>query len=307
MKILAILIAIALTHFFPTLYKYRGSGWLEKYVRKANDQLAILPGWAGITSVVLLPLIPLLLLWLLMQFIGSFLGSLGLFFLAIIALLYCFGPRDLDADVKAYLQAETAADKIKATAHLCGSACNTIAGDHEHKQDDQEGLPEDSPLMAGAVFQQALRRWFAIIFWFAIAGVLGALAYRIIEWLAQRALPLSDHQRENFRTVCSVMEWPVAQLMTLSLAIAADFDSVYSAWKQYHNEQGHSLFEGDNGFLRAAACRIILSGTVGNDGFADQLENEPHAVVQQAMDLIWRVMGVWLAVLAILLLTGWLT
>lgn len=306
MKILAILIAITLTHLFPMLYRYRGSGWLEKYIRKANNQLSILPGWAGVTSVVLLPLIPLVMLWLVMQLSSALLGNLGIFLLAIVVLLYCFGPRDLDADIKAYLQAETTADKCKAMAHLCGPACNTIAGDHEHPIDDQADILNDSPLMAGAVFQQALRRWFAIIFWFAIAGIIGALAYRLIEWLSHRALPLSDQQRENFRTVCSAMEWPVAQLMTLSLAIAADFDSVYSAWKQYHNEQGHSLFEGDNGFLRAAACSIVLTGSAGNDGFADQLENEPHAVVQQAMDLIWRVMGVWLAVLAILLLAGWL-
>lgn len=306
MKILAILIAITLTHFFPMLYKYRSSDWLEKYTRKANNQLSILPGWTGITSVILLPLIPLVMLWLIMQISTTLLGSLGLFLLTIIVLLYCFGPRDLDADIKAYLQAETSADKIKATAHLCGSACNTIPGDHKHPDDAPADNLNDSPLMAGAVFQQALRRWFAIIFWFALAGIFGALAYRLIEWLTHRALPLSNQQRQNFRTACSIMEWPVAQMMTLSLAIAADFDSVYSAWKQYHNEQGHSLFEGDNGFLRAAACSIILTGTAGNDGFADQLENEPHTAVQQAMGLIWRVMGVWLAVLAMLLLAGWL-
>lgn len=307
MKILIILIAFALTHFFPLLSKYRGSGWLEKYVRKANDQLSILPSWAGITSVILLPLIPLFLLGLLAQLSTALLGSFGLFVLSILVLLYTFGPRDLDADIKAYVGAKTSEEKIKACAHLRGPACDSIAGDHSHPAGESLEGVDDSPLFAGAVFQQALRRWFAIIFWFAIAGITGALAYRMIEWLTHRALPLSDRQRQNFRAVCSVMEWPVAQLMTLSLAIAADFDSVYSAWKQYHNEQGHSLFDGNNGFLRAAARCVIVTGSVGNDGFADQLEAEPHAVVQQAMDLVWRVMGVWLAGLAILLLAGWLS
>ncbi|MCF6263673.1 MAG: regulatory signaling modulator protein AmpE [Xanthomonadales bacterium] len=306
MTILAILIAFALTQFFPLLSQYRGSGWLQKYVRKANDQLSILPGWAGISSVILLPLIPLALLYLLAQLSTALLGGFGLFILSILVLLYTFGPRDLDADIKAYLSAQTREEKNKARAHLQGPACDSIAGEHSHESESLEET-DNCPLFAGAVFQQALRRWFAIIFWFAIAGIAGALAYRIIEWLTHRALPLSDRQRQNFSTVCSVMEWPVAQLMTLSLAIAADFDSVYSAWKQYHDEQGHSLFEGNNGFLRAAANCIIVSGSVGNDGFADQLESEPNAVVQQAMDLVWRVMGVWLAGLAILLLAGWLS
>jgi len=280
---------------------------LEKYVRKANDQLSILPGWAGIGSVILLPLIPLALLLLLAQVSTALLGSFGLFILSILVLLYTFGPRDLDADIKAYLSAETNEEITKACAHLKGPACGSIGGDHQHPTDESLEECNDSSSFVGAVFQQALRRWFAIIFWFAIAGIAGAFAYRMIEWLTHRALPLSDRQRQNFHTVCSVMEWPVAQLMTLSLAIAADFDSVYSAWKQYHNEQGHSLFEGDNGFLRAAARCIIVTGSVGNDGFADQLETEPHPAVQQAMDLVWRVMGVWLAGLAILLLAGWLS
>lgn len=307
MKILIILIAFALTHFFPLLSKYRGSGWLEKYVRKANDQLSILPGWAGFSSIIILPLIPLLLLGLIAQLSTSLLGSFGLFILSILVLLYTFGPRDLDADIKAYMGAQTSEEKNKARAHLQGPACDSIAGDHAHPADESLNETNDSPLSAGTVFQQALRRWFAIIFWFAIAGIAGALAYRMIEWLTHRALPLSDRQRQNFRTVCSVMEWPVAQLMTLALAIAADFDSVYSAWKQYHNEQGHSLFDGNNGFMRAAARCIVVTGSVGNDGFADQLETEPHAAVQQAMDLVWRVMGVWLAGLAILLLAGLLS
>ena len=99
------------------------------------------------------------------------------------------------------------------------------------------------------------------------------------------------------------MDWPAAQLMTLALAIATDFDSVYRAWKSYHDEQGHGLFEGDNGFLLAAARSIVVSGHAARDGYADQLDG-PMQGVQQAMDLTWRMLGVWMTVLAILLLVG---
>ncbi len=307
MKIIAILIAFALTNMLPQVHKYRRSDWLNKYVYGANNQLSILPAWAGVTSVVLLPLMPLLLLALLMYLGASVLGSLGVFLLSILVLLYTFGPRNLDADIKTYLAAESDDERKQAIANLCGSSCNNI-----HLQDSENSSSDihddgNCSTLTGSVFQQALRRWFAIIFWFALLGVYGALAYRLIEWLSSKDLPLSEQQRRNFQTVRSVMEWPVAQLMTLGLAIAADFDSVFSAWKQYHDEQGHSLFDGDNGFLRSAACRIIITGRAGNDGFADQLENEPQSAIQLASDLIWRVLGVWLALLAILLLAGWLT
>ena len=104
-----------------------------------------------------------------------------------------------------------------------------------------------------------------------------------------------------FKRLRQVLDWPVAQLMTLSLAVATDFDSVYSAWKKYHDEQGHGLFEGDNGFLYCSAREIVLTGHAARDGYADQLDG-PMAVIKQTMDLVWRVLGVWLTALAILLL-----
>ena len=64
-------------------------------------------------------------------------------------------------------------------------------------------------------------------------------------------------QRGYIRSTLQIMDWPAAQLMTLSLAMATDFDSVFKAWKTYHDEQGHGLFEGDNGFLLAAARRVV--------------------------------------------------
>jgi len=99
------------------------------------------------------------------------------------------------------------------------------------------------------------------------------------------------------------MDWPAAQLMTLALAIATDFDSVFKAWKRYHDEQGHGLFEGDNGFLLASARSVVLTGHAARDGYADQIEG-PMACLQQSMDLVWRMLGVWLTVLALLLLVG---
>ncbi len=96
-----------------------------------------------------------------------------------------------------------------------------------------------------SVFELALRRWFGIIFWFAVLGVAGAFLYRVVDWLSNGGYPLTEEQHGLVRRTLQIMDWPAAQLMTLSLAIATDFDSVYQAWKAYHDEQGHGLFEGD--------------------------------------------------------------
>ncbi len=294
MTIVAILLAFGLSHLVKELADFRQRGWLSPFVRWCNDKLSMLPGWPGITSFLIMLAVPLLAVALGSLIFEGLLGrNLGGFLFATLVLLYCFGPRDLDVDVSNVVNADTDAEHDQAAAELAG-------------QDLPEEPDARAGLMTETVFVQALRRWFAIIFWFAVLGVIGAMLYRLADWLVGDRLPLADRQRQRFWRLREVMEWPVAQLMTLGLAIAADFDSVFSAWKQYHNEQGHNLFEGDNGFLKAAARRIVLTGRAAQDGFADQLKG-PDSCLRQAMDLVWRVLGVWLTLLALMLLVGWIS
>ena len=290
MTIIAILLAFALRHFVPELGRFSQDRWLQRWVDMANDSLGSLPSWSGITGFLLIIAVPLLLLLLINEALISLLGSMGAFLLAIAVLIYCFGPRDLDTEVEAIVEEEDAEQRREAVEELAGGP-----------------LPNDSEAGREAavesVFQAALRRWFGVILWFAVLGIAGAFVYRVIDWLVEADYPLSDEQRDLFRRMRQVMDWPAAQLMTLSLAIATDFDSVFRAWKAYHDEQGHGLFEGDNGFLLAAARSVVLSGHAARDGYADQLDG-PMLGVQQAMDLTWRMLGVWMTVLAILLLVG---
>ena len=136
-----------------------------------------------------------------------------------------------------------------------------------------------------------------------VAGVVGALLYRMVDWLDSEEQQVSGEQRGRFVRLQQIMDWPAAQLMTLSLAIATDFDSVYQAWRRYHDEQGHGLFDGDSGFLLAAGRSVVLTGHAARDGYAELLSG-PMISLQHAMDLTWRMLGVWLTVLALLLLVG---
>jgi AmpE protein len=234
--------------------------------------------------------IPLAVLLLINQLLHAGLGTTGTFLLAIAVLVYSFGPRDLDTDVAAVIDQDDKTQRDEALQSLLG-----------------QPLPEDREacriLAVQSVFSEALRRWFGIIFWFAVLGIVGAFLYRMVDWLVSEDHDLSADQMGLFTRLQQIMNWPAAQLMTLSLAVATDFDSVYRAWKKYHDEQGHGLFEGDNGFLLASACSVVLTGHAAQDGYADQLDG-PMIGLQQAMDLTWRMLGVWLTVLALLLLVG---
>jgi AmpE protein len=290
MTIIAILLAFALCHFVRDLGRLRQNRWLGSWIKFANDTFGKLPGWKDILGFLILIALPVLLLLMINQLLYASLGSTGAFVLAIIVLVYCYGPKDLDTEVAAIIESEDEESRQESLGKLLGGP---VPEDHDACR----------ALAVESVFREALRRWFGIIFWFAVLGIVGAFLYRLVDWLVKEDYPVSDDQKGLFIRLRQVMDWPAAQLMTLSLAVATDFDSVMVAWKQYHNEQGHGLFEGDNGFLLASARSIVLTGHAARDGYADQLDG-PMIGLQQAMDLAWRILGVWMTALALLLLIG---
>jgi AmpE protein len=290
MTIIAILLAITLCHFIRELGRCRQNQWLNSWIKFSSDVFSRLPGWQGMLGFLLITGGPLLLLLLINQVLLSTLGTTGAFLLATAVLIYTFGPSDLDTEVADIIEAEDEESRRPLLEEFLGTA-----------------IPEDEDacraLAVESVFREALRRWFGIVFWFAVLGITGALLYRMVDWLVNEDYALADGQKNLFIRLQQIMDWPAAQLMTLALAISTDFDSVFVAWRQYHDEQGHGLFEGNNGFLLASARSIVLTGHAARDGYADQIEG-PLIGLQQAMDLAWRVLGVWMTVLALLLLIG---
>jgi AmpE protein len=290
MTIISILIAFTLCHFVRELRHLRRFEWVTAFTKHCNEMLGKVPGWSGPTGFLVILGLPLLVAYLANSLMIAALGHIGEFLLAIAVLIYTFGPRDLDIDVRRVIKAENDEEQIEALETLLGGP-----------------VPEDEEACQAAaidaVFTNALKRWFGIIFWFAVLGIYGALLYRLASWLIDGEFGLLDEQKDLTTRLCKLLEWPVAQLITLSLAIATDFDSVYRAWKKYHDDRGHSLFEGNNQFMLTSARTIVMTGHAENDGYADQLQG-PMATIKLSMDLIWRSLGVWATILAILLLVN---
>jgi len=290
MTIISILIAFALCHFVRELRRLRRFEWVTSFTKHCNDMLKNVPGWSGATGFLVILGLPLIVAYLTNFLLYSALGDIGEFLLAVAMLIYTFGPRDLDVDVREVFRAGDEEEQQKALEALLGGPV----------PDDEDACRSAA---IDAVFSKALYRWFGIIFWFAVLGIYGALLYRLASWLSDGDFGLHDEQKDLVVRLRRVMDWPVAQLITLSLAIATDFDSVYRAWKKYHVERGHGLFDGNNDFMLTSARTIVISGHAEHDGYADQLSG-PMASIKLSMDLVWRSLGVWATVLAILLLVN---
>ena len=298
--LIAVVIALVVGHTMPALVALRRYDWFIRWLEWLAAQLGDNPAWRGGTGLLFAVGPPLLLVALLQVALhGDWMGF-PLFLFSLVALFYAWGPRDLDHDVEAVVQAADADARRTAAQRL---------------------FPErDTPALDGgslveAVFRCALWRWFGVLFWFLLLGAFGALLYRLVALCAQgearRRLP--EGAWEAARKTLAFLDWPVAQLMTLSLALVGNFDSVFTAWK----ESGGAGYAGDSRFLAAAARASVRSELA--DEALDEVEAEyaPAGAaaisrtvpglpeLRDAMSLVWRILLLWLAVLALFVIAGW--
>jgi len=302
--LIAVIVVLVAGHAVQSLAALRRFDWLvewRRYVGGQSEAEGALNGRAGLLLVIGLPV---LLIGLLQLALRQSLWGVPWFVFAVLLLFYCWGPRDLDLDVESIVDAPDAEHKRDAAASLLSASPPPSSS--AAPASDGSGL--NGHALVEAVFNGALRRWFGPLLWFLLLGPAGAFAYRIIALLAVDAAHADAPaaQREDARWLLSLLDWPVAQLMTFALALAANFDAVFGAWRDWH-AGGVRL---DTGFLGAAArasvdIEIADDDTDLPDGSA--LAATPALLeLRDAMSLVWRMLLLWLAVIALFVIAHWL-
>ena len=293
--LVAVVIALVLGHVAPALVtSARQFTWFGHWLQWLGTQSGEGGFWRGRHGIVL-ALLPVLAGVALLQWLlhAPLLGFLGLLF-GVVALVYAWGPRDLDVDVEAIIDAHDAPTRREAIARLWPEG---------------EGASIDGSALVEAVFRNALQRWFGVLFWFLLLGPVGALLYRLSALACEgefaRSLPAEN--LIGARTLHALLNWPVAQLMTLSMALVGNFDAVFNAWREAH---GNKL-QLDSGFLGAAARASVRSELAeeaqeyAEEGMVQSMRELPE--LRDAMSLVWRILLLWLTVLALFVIAGWVS
>ena len=301
--LIAVVLALFLGHALTPIARLRRHGWFDRWLAFGRSRFG--HAFTSPLSLLISLGLPLLLVgWLQSALDGRFFGIPGFLF-AMAVLIYCWGPRDLDLDVEAIEEAPDEAARTRAIAQLAGE-------DRRPAADDEAGL-------VTAVFSGARRRWFGVLLWFLLLGPFGAMLYRLTERGAGASIGhLPPAHAAAYRHLLAILDWPVAQLMVLALAIAGNFDAVYGAWRDWHDARRGQPFDFSTGFLDAVAlagerqsrreesAERARDAQAGLDTPDDFPPDAPAALpaMHTAMTLIWRILIVWLVVLALFVLAG---
>lgn len=292
--LVAVVLALVLGHVAPMLVaSFRQYAWYRAWLHWLGERTGGEGVWQGRYGIAL-ALVPVLLLVALFQWAldDPFYGLVGLLF-DIVVLVYAWGPRDLDVDVEAVIDAHDPPTRRAAIARL-GTGEATVL---------------DGPALVEVVFRDALQRWFGVLFWFLLLGPAGAMLYRLSALAAQgeASSALPEGNRAGVQALKTLLDWPVAQLMTLAMALVGNFDTVFSTWR----EAGGTRFRLDTGFLGQAArasvrCELAEEAEeYAEEGMVQAMRELPE--LHDAMSLVWRILLLWLAVLAVFVIGGWVS
>lgn len=286
-SLLVALIALGLLHVMPQLARWRGDGLFRRWV----TQLADTSGSGRVALALLLPTVLCALLWWLLG--HTPLGGLLQLLFSLTVLLYCFGPREFEADLEAVLGAP---DGVSREA-----AAQTLA-------DDGSPIAWNAPALGVAIAYAALRRRFAVLLWFFLLGPAGALLYRLAQTLARSdSLQLDSSSRSAARYVANALDWLPAQLLTFTLAFVGHWDAVIGAWRRWHSQTAPtSWYSSEPGFLGAAAQADVLIDIEAGDGYAEE-HSDPLAELVRLRSALLRALLAWLSVAALIVIGGWVS
>ncbi len=257
-KLLALIMAFGLYHYVAkpdVLRSYRWLSELQTFMAARFTET-----WLQLLLVLFISLAGLaFVVELLFDFQHH---SVGYLVVSVLLLYYCLGPRTVAEDI--------------------------------HNQDQQQalGIPAESSSqqVVHALTDVAIHRWFGVFFWYVVLGIYGALAYRVV-----CAFKHSGPVDEDVSRLLKLLEYPVVVLMTLSLALASDFDRIWQQCKQFLHKE--TLLALDSQFLYQSMDLAVAQCDIDV-----QDENKTQITANTTFVVLKRVLVVWLAFVALLVL-----
>ena len=277
MEFLAIVCGLILLYrpqFFAILQNDR---WYESWQIKIAGTISLTDSPVIGTTLVLV--LPVLGVYWLLAFFEDALFGLPYFLINLCVLLYAFGRGDSREQVDELVN-DLNRDDLQAAFH--DLAVLTVDVSEGQAVDVATFTEELKARLAYSYFE----RYFAVLFWFVVAGAPLALLYRLSVLYTQNKVASKDTAEVSQRWLW-FMEWLPLRIVGLTLAFVGHFDSCVQRWW----ELLWSVQSSQRTLL------ALVNGAL--DGSVEQQTAAPAQVVRTVEQLFFNAVVCWLVVIAL--------
>lgn len=263
----SLLAVLAIVHWWPDAAVIQRDGWFVWLLNRCRK----LPAAASfpLLPMVLVFAIPLGLLIVAILAIAYFLSANFLFFLYVPVLLYSLGRGNFIHEVKDYIHLTERGDTVAASRWVSEMGGRALDEASLTMANDWKSLHTQA---LKVIAYRGFERSFAVIFWFVIAGALGALLYRLSVIYREHSVA-DTADAELADKWLWLIELPAVRLMGLTWAFVGNFDSC--PWRESLLDTENSSIHILNNSLRGA-----LSAPVDNAQPAEAVVAEGELVVE---------------------------
>jgi len=288
MTLIAVLISLGLEHYVGSLDHIRQFSWFERYSRWLELKCGRLGYWDGPLGVIITLLFPLLVLLLAAELLGR-VSIVLVFVLSIAVFLYCLGP-DLNSWLSRYIESLQEHDE----ATRAGMEQSLLGADAAAESVDKNRI-------ISAFLLRSHEHFFAILFWFIVLGMAGALLYRLVLRLYDVYGDIHGGFAQAVRNLRAIMMWPSARLLALSFGVSGSLVHAVEAWR---GVAGPSLDCSDD-IIVSSGCGA-LQYEVEEYGEDEDWHEVYINWLSETRGLLNRTLIVWLTVLGIMTIGGYL-
>jgi AmpE protein len=306
MNLIALLVSLVIERLATQYFHWRRMPWLDRIIDAGIRNASGLSRGAALLPVLLLTFVLVLPVLIASSALDDTLFGLPHFILAVTVLFFSLGPKDIGEDVDEYCRALEAGDENTARKRA-----ETLV---------ERELPENSEAamraVESAVFVQANNRLFAVIFWFVVLGPLGPLGawtYRVTDLIRRRAVlnavaqDTDDGNADASRiqsaaaALHALLAWVPARLTAMGYAIGGHFDAALDAWRTPGEIPESSSAEASENLLARVGIGALALEEVDDESVAERSVRGATA----ANALVFRLLLIWVVVIAALTLYGW--
>lgn len=292
MKLVALLMVLALERFWPLGRYVRHDGWFVAVQNWMDHN--VLDSAARYFCAVLIPAFIIALIICLFE--NQFWGVLG-FLCNVFVLLYVIGRGQLTEKIENYLSDWRTGDVQGAALY----AQTHLGIDREFV----ENAAELQHKVRNHILYCGLTDFFVIVFWYLVLGVFGAL---VAFFTQLYVLYATGEARQWSQKARHIIEWIPARLLGLTFAFAGNFGTCFGEWVEYISQTKMSNMD----FLTVCGVSAIgLTDIVEEEeGKSDEPSRDylykSEQEIRALVDLIQRSRYVWVAIIAVAIVLGWL-